>query len=381
MRIRQVVWILPLFLATALPVLAQQGTSEIGGRVTDEQGAVLPGVSIVITNEETGVFREVTSGTDGSYFASQLIPGRYRIAAKLASFRTFERGGLQLAVGKTLTIDVTLMLGSLAETLTVTAESPLVDTTSIKVGGNIGTQELSELPAMNRNFFAAVALLPGYSVFAVQPDGQRHDRLRRQTSQNNNVAVDGGYNADDALGTSAGAQVRTPLEAIQEFQVLTSLYDAEFGRASGAIVNAVTKAGTNWVMENTGESVYNALNLSLEKRYANNWSGRLSYSLSKAVGTANDQNDKNTYQPMTNLNLDAFRGPSNVDRRHILSLGAQAQIPRTGGIMLSSTARYMSGAPFTIYDSSIDADRNGELIEGAGALPRHLQHHKPGELR
>ena len=161
MCIRRAGWILSFLLATAFPVLAQQGTSEIGGRVTDEQGAVLPGVSLVITNEETGVFREVTSGADGSYFASQLIPGRYRIAAKLASFRTFERGGLQLAVGKTLTIDVTLMLGSLVETLTVTAETPLVDTTSIKVGGNIGTQELSELPAMNRNFFAAVALLPG----------------------------------------------------------------------------------------------------------------------------------------------------------------------------------------------------------------------------
>ena len=66
---------------------------------------------------------------------------------------------------------------------------------------------------------------------------------------------------------------------------------------------------------------------------------------------------------MTDLNLDAFRGPSNVDRRHILSLGAQTQIPKTGGVMLSSTARYMSGAPFTIYDSSIDADRNGELID------------------
>ena len=66
-----------------------------------------------------------------------------------------------------------------------------------------------------------------------------------QSTQNNNVSVDGGYNADDALGTSSGAQVRTPLEAVQEFQVLTSMYDAEFGRASGAIVNAVTKAGTN----------------------------------------------------------------------------------------------------------------------------------------
>ena len=66
-----------------------------------------------------------------------------------------------------------------------------------------------------------------------------------QSTQGNNVAVDGGYNGDDALGTSSGAQVRTPLEAIQEFQVVTSMYDAEYGRASGAIVNAVTKAGTN----------------------------------------------------------------------------------------------------------------------------------------
>src|SRR5712691_8023789 len=116
-----------------------------------------------------------------------------------------------------------------------------------------------------------------------------------------------------------------------------------------------------WVMENTGEAVYNALNLSLEKRYANKWSGRISYSLSKAEGTANDQADKDTYQVLTDLNLDKWRGPSNVDRRHILSLGAQTEIPKTGGVTLSSTARYMSGQPFTISDSSIDVDRNAEL--------------------
>ena len=232
-------------LAAATPLLAQQGTAEIGGKVVDEQGGALPGVAIVITNEETGAFREVTSGSDGSYFASQLTPGRYRMAAKLASFRTFERGGLLLAVGKTLTINVTLALGSLEETVRVTAESPLVDTTSVKVGGNIGTQELSELPAMNRNFFSTVALLPGVQFTPSNQMGNDTIISAGQTSENNNVAVDGGYNADDALGTSAGAQVRTPLEAIQEFQVLTSMYDAEFGRASGAIVNAITKAGTN----------------------------------------------------------------------------------------------------------------------------------------
>jgi hypothetical protein len=229
----------------AIPLFAQQGTSEIGGKVTDEQGAVLPGVAILVTNEETGVVREVTSSADGSYFASQLTPGRYKIAAKLSGFRSFERGGLVLAVGKTMTITLTLALGTIEETVRVTAESPLVDTTSVKVGGNIGTTELSELPAMNRNYFATVALLPGVQFSPSNQMGNDTIVAAGQSTQGNNVAVDGGYNADDALGTSSGAQVRTPLEAVQEFQVLTSMYDAEFGRASGAVVNAITKSGTN----------------------------------------------------------------------------------------------------------------------------------------
>ncbi|MBZ5559282.1 MAG: TonB-dependent receptor [Acidobacteriia bacterium] len=240
-----------MFLVTVMvcllvaPALAQQGTAEIGGKVADEQGAVLPGVSILVTNEETGVFREVVSGADGSYFASQLVPGRYRLSAKLAGFRSMERGGLILQVGKALTINLTLGIGGVEETVHVTAESPLVDTTSAKVGGNIGTQELSELPAMNRNFFSTVALLPGVQFSPSNQMGNDTIVAAGQSTQGNNVAVDGGYNSDDALGTSSGAQVRTPLEAIQEFQVITSMYDAEWGRASGAIVNAVTKAGTN----------------------------------------------------------------------------------------------------------------------------------------
>jgi len=115
-----------------------------------------------------------------------------------------------------------------------------------------------------------------------------------------------------------------------------------------------------WVMENTGESEYKALNLSLEKRYSQNWSGRISYSLSKSEGTAFNQADRNTYQFLDDPRLDALWGPSAVDRRHILSLNGRAEVPKVG-ITLSSTIRYMSGAPFTIFDSNIDADRNGEL--------------------
>ena len=156
-----------------------------------------------------------------------------------------ERGGLVVQVGTTLTMNLALPVGGIEENVTVTGQSPLVDTTSARVGGNIGTAELSELPAMNRNYFAAVALLPGVQFAPSNQMGNDTIIAGGQTSQNNSVTVDGGYNADDALGTSAGAQVRTPLEAIQEFQVLTSMYDAEYGRASGAIVNAVTKSGTN----------------------------------------------------------------------------------------------------------------------------------------
>jgi hypothetical protein len=229
----------------ALPAAAQQGTSEITGRALDEQGAALPGVAIVATNEDTGLFREATTSAEGVYHLAQMVPGRYRISAKLEGFRAFERSGLIVAVGTTLTVNLTMQIGTLAESVTVTGESPIIDLTATDVGGNIGTGELAELPAMNRNYFATVALLPGVQFSPSTQMGNDTIVSNGQSSQNNNVSVDGGYNGDNALGTSSGAQVRTPLEAIQEFEVITSMYDAEYGRAGGAIVNAVTKAGTN----------------------------------------------------------------------------------------------------------------------------------------
>ena len=229
----------------AVPLFAQQGTAQISGRVTDEQGAVLPGVSLTITNEATGVFREVTSSAEGTYSASQLVPGSYRVVAKLTGFRGVDRAGQVLQVGTTMTLNLSMAVGGLEESVTVTGQSPLVDVTSARVGGNIGTAELSELPAMNRNYFAAVALLPGVQFSPSIQMGNDTIIASGQSAQGNNVSVDGGYNMDDALGATSGAQVRTPLEAIQEFQVMTSMYDAEYGRASGVIVNAVTKAGTN----------------------------------------------------------------------------------------------------------------------------------------
>jgi hypothetical protein len=244
-RVRVVSLLALIALVLSAPLFAQQGTSSIGGKVTDEQDAVLPGAAVVVTNEQTGIFREVTTSEEGTYLVTQIVPGRYRVVAKLTGFRSLERSGLILQVGTQMTINLALPVGGIEESVTVTGQSPLVDTTSAVVGGNIGTAELNELPAMHRNYFAAVALLPGVQFTPSTQMGNDTIIAGGQTSQNTNVSVDGGYNADDALGTSAGAQVRTPLEAVQEFQVLTSMYDAEYGRASGAIVNAVTKSGTN----------------------------------------------------------------------------------------------------------------------------------------
>src|SRR5438105_3699536 len=102
-----------IIVAASIPTFAQQGTAQISGRVTDEQGGALPGVNVTLTNEESGAFREVITGGDGSFSAPQLKPGRYRVVAKLQSFNTFLRAGLILPIGQTVTIDVTLKLGSL----------------------------------------------------------------------------------------------------------------------------------------------------------------------------------------------------------------------------------------------------------------------------
>ncbi len=128
-----------------------------------------------------------------------------------------------------------------------------------------------------------------------------------------------------------------------------------------------------WVMENTGYNDYDALNLSLEKRYSNNWSGRISYSLSKSRGTAENQADRNTFQTLTDLNLESLEGPSSVDRRHILAINGRTEIPRTGGATVSATLRYMSGSPFSIYQHQhrCGSQRRAERSVAGRRLQRH----------
>ena len=237
--------VLALMLGAA-PGYAQQGTTEVRGRVVDPQGALLPGVTVTVRNQDTGMFRESISGADGTFFVSGMVPGRYEVAAELQGFKKFVRQDLVLELGKTTTLEVPLEVGQLSETVNVSAESPLIDVTSKEVGGNITSRELVELPSINGNFVGFVGLLPGIvPTISTESFGSDSIAVNGQDPRNNNYMLDGGNNNDDVIGQRAGTQARTPIEAIQEFQVITNQFDAEFGRTTGAVINAVTKSGTN----------------------------------------------------------------------------------------------------------------------------------------
>jgi carboxypeptidase family protein/TonB-dependent receptor-like protein len=233
-------------LLASFPASAQQGTGELRGRVIDAQSAVLPGVTVVARNEASGIFREIVSGPDGSFFMSALTPGSYEVDAQLSGFKKYQRKGVRVEVGKTQSIDVALEVGGIEQEVTVSAESPIVDTTTKQLGGSIPTQELNDIPSLNRNFTSYLSLLPGITAtISTDSFGADSIRVNGQATQNANYTLDGAGNNDSFNNGNGGAQARIPVEAVQEVQVLTSQFDAEFGQSSGGVVNTVSKQGTN----------------------------------------------------------------------------------------------------------------------------------------
>ena len=227
-------------------IFAQENTAELRGRVVDTQDAGIPGVTIVIKNEATGVYRQSLSTGDGSYFITAITPGIYTLEAELSGFAKYSRQGVRLDLGRTTTLEVELRPGAVTETITVTAETPLVDVTSKEIGGNVTNREGTSLPSVNGNFIGMVALLPGV-IANVSTESFGSDAVSANglDSRNNNFMLDGANNNDDVIGQRAGSQARTPVEAVAELQVITNQYDAEFGRTTGAVINAISKSGTN----------------------------------------------------------------------------------------------------------------------------------------
>jgi hypothetical protein len=247
---------------------AQQGTADLRGRVLDAQQGALPGVTVVARNPQSGVFRETTSGADGSFFLGAMNPGTYQVEVMLAGFRPYLRSDVRLEVGRATGLDVVLELGGLAETVTVTGEAPLVDTASKEVGGNVSATEFIDTPVVNRSFAGFLGMVPGV-VATVNTGTFGGDTISvgGQGSRNVVYTMDGSDNNDGLTGGGTSSQARMPVEAVAEFKVITSQFDAEYGNTSGAIVNAVSKSGTN-LFRGSGFAFYQDQNLSRQTFFA-----------------------------------------------------------------------------------------------------------------
>jgi carboxypeptidase family protein/TonB-dependent receptor-like protein len=225
---------------------AQAARTTLSGTVFDQAKAVLPGVTVVATNEATGVMRETASGADGRYFMPTLEPGTYTLRVEIAGFQSQTRSGLVLQVGQEATVDFNLSVASVAETITVTGESPIVEVTTSRIGTNLTTQDIDGLPTSGRSQLMLMTLVPGLTP-AFQPgtfEGGTFNANGRDTA-GNLFLVDGGSNNDERGGGARGLQTRVSLDSMAEFQVLTHQYTAEFGGSSGVVVNAITRSGTN----------------------------------------------------------------------------------------------------------------------------------------
>ena len=227
-------------------------TGNIEGIVTDTTGAVLPGVTVVVKNMGTNVTRELVTDDAGRYRANALQPGPYEVTATLGGFQSATFGNLEVNVGQTLAADIRMRAAGVTETVTVTAESPLIDTRRTDVSNVVGETAIENLPINGRRWENFVLLGPG-----VTNDGNFGlVSYRGISGLYNNNTVDGADN-NQAFFSEARGRTRTSYSisqaAIKEFQVGVSNFSAEFGRAAGGTVNAITKSGTN---QFSGEGFY-----------------------------------------------------------------------------------------------------------------------------
>jgi outer membrane receptor protein involved in Fe transport len=230
---------------TGTPAAAQQTTGNIQGRVLDAQKAAIPGVSVTAKQAATGFTRTEVTDAEGVYRLNALPVGTYDIKAELSGFAPYERKGIVVNVGQPTEINVDLNVGGLAETVSVTAESPLIQTTTSAVGGVVDVGRIESLPLNGRQFANAAVTIPGV-MLGYHSDPTKSTQFSPQigggNGRNVNYQIDGGDNNDDTVG---GLLQLFPLEAIQEFQFVTSRYKAEYGRSNGGVMNIVTKGGTN----------------------------------------------------------------------------------------------------------------------------------------
>ncbi|MCC7126159.1 MAG: TonB-dependent receptor [Acidobacteria bacterium] len=234
-------------LVTVTTATAQTFTGGLRGAVRDANG-VIPGVTVQLINEATNVAREVASNEEGLYNFAAVPPGTYTVRASLTGFRSYEQTGIRVGAQQFVTVDVTMEVGALAETITVTGEAPLIDTSTASTGAVINTEQLNTLPSGGRSAFLFAVTVPtvvasGDSQFNRQQDQTNASLLSLGggTRRGNNYLVDGVPVTDLRNRSSANPSI----EALEDVAVQVHTYDAETGRTGGGIFNTATKSGGN----------------------------------------------------------------------------------------------------------------------------------------
>jgi hypothetical protein len=236
-------------LICATLVLAQGTGGRILGRVSDSSGAVLAGVKVTLTNDATGVSSSATTNANGDYGFPQVPVGTYHLEFDLEGFKKNLQHGVNVDLNQVVTVNSVLQIGATKETVEVTSEAPLVDTTSTQLGAVMDSQQVSTLPLNTRDTYQLLQLQPGVmstvgssNSLIYGSDNAGAVSVNGGRGRSNNFSVNGG-DANDLFVNLPTVQPSP--DSIQEFRVLTNTFDAEYGRNSGSVVNVVTKSGTN----------------------------------------------------------------------------------------------------------------------------------------
>jgi hypothetical protein len=257
-----------MFLAACAASFSQTVGGMFLGAVRDPQGAAIPGAEVVIANTATGVIRAVLTNQAGSYHAANLQPGRYELTAQAPGFAIGARKNLTLNVGSEVVIDFELQIGSVTEIVEVSAQEATVDLVSATVNRTVGGTTIRELPLNGRDWTQLATLQPGIAAVGRSGGLRAGNGVKLSVSgarpSENNFRLDGislNDNANNTPGSALGTNLG--VEAVREFSVVSNNYSAEYGRATGGVINAVTKSGTNEVH---GSAFYFHRNSALDAR-------------------------------------------------------------------------------------------------------------------
>jgi hypothetical protein len=256
-----------VFLGNSTNISAQTaGFGSISGTVRDTTGARIPGASVTVANESKGISRELVSNEAGIFTAPALSPASgYTVTVKLASFSNWTARNIELQVGQEINLNVELAVAGAAAEVTVVEETPLLETTRSGVAAVVNSAQIQELPINGRRVDSFVLLAP-----ATVSDGTFGLVSFRGNAGGNSFLTDGNDTTQQFYNENAGrTRISTQIsqDAVQEFQVLSNGYAAEFGRASGGVINTVTRSGTNTV-HGTGYWFFRNQDFNARDRYA-----------------------------------------------------------------------------------------------------------------